>query len=144
MEKVTVTLGERSYPINIAPSLYNEPGAFWPLATGQRAMIVTNETLAPIYLEKVKHALESSGVKVDSIILPDGEQYKSLFIMNDVFTALLEKHHNRDTTLIALGGGLSVTLRVSLLLAISAEYVLSKFLPPYYLKWTLLLAVKPQ
>lgn len=104
MEKVTVTLGERSYPINIAPSLYNEPGAFWPLATGQRAMIVTNETLAPIYLEKVKHALESSGVKVDSIILPDGEQYKSLFIMNDVFTALLEKHHNRDTTLIALGG----------------------------------------
>lgn len=104
MEKVTVTLGERSYPINIAPSLYNEPGAFWPLTTGQRAMIVTNETLAPIYLEKVKHALESSGVKVDSIILPDGEQYKSLFIMNDVFTALLEKHHNRDTTLIALGG----------------------------------------
>lgn len=105
MEKVTVTLDERSYPINIAPGLYNQTGAFWPLAAGQRAMIVTNETLAPIYLEKIKRVLETSGVKVDSITLPDGEQYKSLFIMNDVFTALLEKHHNRDTTLIALGGG---------------------------------------
>lgn len=105
MEKVTVTLDERSYPINIAPGLYQQTGAFWPLTAGQRAMVVTNETLAPIYLDKIKHALESSGVKVDTIILPDGEQYKSLFIMNDVFTALLEKHHNRDTTLIALGGG---------------------------------------
>ncbi len=72
-------------------------------------MIVTNETLAPIYLDKIKNALETSGVKVDTIILPDGEQYKSLFIMNDVFTALLEKHHNRDTTLIALGGASLVT-----------------------------------
>ncbi len=105
MEKVTVTLDERSYPITIAPGLYNQPGAFWPLASGQRAMIVTNETLAPIYLDKLKRVLEGLGVKVDSIILPDGEQYKSLFIMNDVFTALLEKHHSRDTTLIALGGG---------------------------------------
>ncbi|SUC25119.1 3-dehydroquinate synthase [Providencia rustigianii] len=105
MEKVTVTLDERSYPINIAPGLYQQQDAFWPLTAGQRAMIVTNETLAPLYLNKIQHVLEASGVKVDSIILPDGEQYKSLFIMNDVFTALLEKHHNRDTTLIALGGG---------------------------------------
>ena len=105
MEKVTVTLDERSYPITIAPSLYQQQDAFWPLTAGQRAMIVTNETLAPLYLHKIQTVLEASGVKVDSIILPDGEQYKSLFIMNDVFTALLEKHHNRDTTLIALGGG---------------------------------------
>ena len=105
MEKVTVTLDERSYPITIASGLYDQTDAFWPLTAGQRAMIVTNETLAPIYLGKIKQRLESSGIKVDSIVLPDGEQYKSLFIMNDVFTALLEKHHNRDTTLIALGGG---------------------------------------
>lgn len=105
MEKVTVTLDERSYPINIAPGLYQGKDAFWPLTAGQRAMIVTNETLAPLYLHKIQTVLEASGVKVDSIVLPDGEQYKSLFIMNDVFTALLEKHHNRDTTLIALGGG---------------------------------------
>lgn len=105
MEKVTVTLDERSYPITIAPGLYNQTDAFWPLTAGQRAMIVTNETLAPIYLDKIKQVLKSSGVKVESVVLPDGEQYKSLFIMNDVFTALLENHHNRDTTLIALGGG---------------------------------------
>ncbi|EKT60823.1 3-dehydroquinate synthase [Providencia sneebia] len=105
MEKVTVTLDERSYPITIAPGLYNQPDAFWPLESGQRAMVVTNETLAPIYLDKLTQVLTAQGVKVDSIILPDGEQYKSLFIMNDVFTALLEKHHSRDTTLIALGGG---------------------------------------
>ncbi|MDX7018137.1 3-dehydroquinate synthase, partial [Klebsiella aerogenes] len=49
--------------------------------------------------------LEQQGVLVDSVILPDGEQYKSLTVMNDVFTALLEKNHNRDTTLLALGGG---------------------------------------
>ncbi|HBO24823.1 MAG TPA: 3-dehydroquinate synthase [Providencia sp.] len=105
MEKVTVTLDERSYPITIAPGLYNQTDAFWPLTADQRAMIVTNETLAPIYLDKIKQVLKSSGVKVESVVLPDGEQYKSLFIMNDVFTALLENHHNRDTTLIALGGG---------------------------------------
>ena len=89
MEKVTVTLDERSYPINIAPGLYQQTDAFWPLTAGQRAMVVTNETLAPIYLDKINHVIESSGVKVYTIILPDGEQYKSLFIMNDVFTALL-------------------------------------------------------
>lgn len=54
-------------------------------------MIVTNVTLAPLYLDKVTNTLEQQGVLVDSVILPDGEQYKSLTVMNDVFTALLEK-----------------------------------------------------
>lgn len=105
MEKVTVTLGERSYPITIASNLFKLADAFLPLKAGQRVMIVTNETLAPLYLQNVQNTLEAQGLLVDAIILPDGEQYKSLFIMNDVFTALLEKHHGRDTTLIALGGG---------------------------------------
>lgn len=105
MEKVTVTLGERSYPITIASNLFKHADAFLPLKAGQRVMIVTNETLAPLYLQNVQNTLEAQGLLVDAIILPDGEQYKSLFIMNDVFTALLEKHHGRDTTLIALGGG---------------------------------------
>ncbi|MEI9748457.1 3-dehydroquinate synthase [Moellerella wisconsensis] len=105
MEKVTVTLGERSYPITIASGLFSQTDAFLPLKSGQRVMIVTNETLAPLYLESVKRTLENQGVKVDSVVLPDGEKYKSLLIMNDVFTALLKKHHGRDTTLIALGGG---------------------------------------
>ncbi len=68
-------------------------------------MLVTNETLAPLYLDTVRSALEQSGGNVDSVILPDGEQYKSLAVMDTVFTALLQKPHGRDTTLVALGGG---------------------------------------
>ncbi|MEI2267364.1 3-dehydroquinate synthase [Erwinia sp. CGal63] len=105
MEKITVTLGERSYPITIAAGLFNDPASFWPLKAGERAMLVTNDTLASLWLEPVRQRLESAGVEVDQIILPDGEQYKTLAVMDRVFTALLEKPHGRDTTLIALGGG---------------------------------------
>ncbi|MDE9459299.1 3-dehydroquinate synthase [Xenorhabdus bovienii] len=105
MEQVTVTLGERSYPITIAQGLFSSNEAFKPLQAGQQVMIVTNETLAPLYLEQVKSTLQGMGLRVDEVILPDGEQYKSLFVVNDIFSALLENNHGRDTTLIALGGG---------------------------------------
>lgn len=105
MERLTVTLGERSYPITIAPGLFNDPDAFWPLKSGEQVMLVTNETLAPLYLEKVSAALTGAGVKVDRVILPDGEKHKSLSDLETVFTALLQKPHGRDTTLVALGGG---------------------------------------
>ncbi|WP_338560225.1 3-dehydroquinate synthase [Erwinia sp. E_sp_B01_3] len=105
MEKITVTLGERSYPITIAAGLFTDPASFWPLKAGDRAMLVTNQTLAPLYLAPVRQLLEGAGVEVDQVILPDGEQYKTLAVMDQVFTALLEKPHGRDTTLVALGGG---------------------------------------
>lgn len=105
MEKVTVSLGERSYPITIAAGLFNDPASFWPLKAGDNAMLVTNQTLAPLWLDALKQRLTAAGVKVDQVILPDGEQYKTLAVMDQVFTALLEKPHGRDTTLIALGGG---------------------------------------
>ena len=105
MERITVTLGERSYPITIAAGLFNDPASFLPLKAGDQAMLVTNETLAPLYLDRVRQLLEQAGVKVDSVILPDGEQYKSLAVLDTVFTALLQKPHGRDTTLLALGGG---------------------------------------
>nr|WP_154324423.1 3-dehydroquinate synthase [Pantoea sp. 201603H] len=105
MERITVTLGERSYPITIAAGLFNDPASFWPLKAGDQAMLVTNQTLAPLYLNKLRTLLENSGIKVDEVILPDGEQYKTLAVMEQVFTALLEKPHGRDTSLIALGGG---------------------------------------
>ena len=78
MERIVVTLGERSYPITIASGLFNEPASFLPLKSGEQVMLVTNETLAPLYLDKVRGVLEQAGVNVDSVILPDGEQYKSL------------------------------------------------------------------
>ena len=105
MERLTVTLGERSYPITIAAGLFNDPASFLPLKSGDQVMLVTNETLAPLYLDTVRSVLEQAGVKVDSVILPDGEQFKSLAVMDTVFTALLQKPHGRDTTLVALGGG---------------------------------------
>lgn len=65
MERLTVTLGERSYPITIAAGLFNDPASFWPLRAGDQTMLVTNETLAPLWLDKVRSALEQAGVKVD-------------------------------------------------------------------------------
>ncbi|MEA9390893.1 3-dehydroquinate synthase [Acerihabitans sp. TG2] len=105
MERITVTLGERSYPITIAAGLFNDPASFSPLINGDQVMVVTNETLAPLYLDSILALLERAGVVVDHVILPDGEQYKSLDVLDQVFTALLQKPHGRDTTLIALGGG---------------------------------------
>lgn len=104
MEKVTVSLAERSYPITIAENLFDDPNIF-PLKANDHVLIVTNETLAPIYLEQISHTLAQKNIKVDSVILPDGEQYKTLDTLNTVYTALLEKRYNRDATLIALGGG---------------------------------------
>lgn len=57
MERITVTLGERSYPITIAAGLFNDPASFMPLKAGEQAMLVTNQTLAPLYLERVRQVL---------------------------------------------------------------------------------------
>ncbi|MBZ2398188.1 3-dehydroquinate synthase [Erwinia amylovora] len=105
MERITVTLGERSYPITIAAGLFSDPASFWPLKAGEQVMLVTNQTLAPLYLDTLRARLEDVGVVVDQVILPDGEQYKTLAVMDQVFSALLAKPHGRDTTLVALGGG---------------------------------------
>ncbi|GKW25675.1 3-dehydroquinate synthase [Pectobacterium carotovorum subsp. carotovorum] len=105
MERITVTLGERSYPITIAAGLFDDSASFMPLKAGEQAMLVTNQTLAPLYLDRVRGVLENNGVHVDQVILPDGEQYKSLAVLDQVFTALLAKPHGRDTTIVALGGG---------------------------------------
>ncbi len=66
-------------------------------------MIVSNTTVAPLYIDKVERAL--TGLKISRVILPDGEQYKNLEVLNQIFDGLLQGGHNRTTTLIALGGG---------------------------------------
>lgn len=105
IERITVTLEKRSYTISIAAGLLNDPGSFWPLTKGDNAMLVTNDSLAPLYLNTLRKKLTQIGITVDHVILSDGEQYKSLTILEQVFTALLQKSHGRDTTLIAFGGG---------------------------------------
>jgi 3-dehydroquinate synthase len=70
---------------------------------GRQVMLVTNETIAPLYLETVVKSL--CEFEVDQVVLPDGEQYKNLDHVNLIFDQLLSSKHNRTTTLIALGGG---------------------------------------
>jgi 3-dehydroquinate synthase len=98
-----VDLGDRSYPIYIGRDLLADPQYFAPHIRGSRVMIVSNETVAPLYLEKLKRALVD--FQVDEVILPDGEEYKNLDVLNTIYTALLEKRFDRTATLIALGGG---------------------------------------
>lgn len=103
METLTVALGERSYPIYIGSDLLMQSELYSPHIHGKQVCIVTNETIAPIYLERLKKSL---GIPhVSSVILPDGEAHKNLTTLNEIFTGLLAEKHNRTTTLIALGGG---------------------------------------
>ena len=96
-------LGDRSYPIHIGAGLLGQSSLYTPHIRGRQVMIVSNETVAPLYLEQVRSAL--SAYQVETVILPDGEEYKTLDILNRIFTALLEKRFNRSCCLVALGGG---------------------------------------
>ncbi len=96
-------LGERSYPIHIGPGLLSMPELITPHIRGRQVMVVSNETVAPLYLARVEEAL--AGFTVNSVILPDGEEYKTLEVLNRIFDALLENRYNRSCCLVALGGG---------------------------------------
>ena len=98
-----VELGERSYPIYIGDDLLGNADLLKPHIRGQQVMVVSNETVAPLYLEKTRYGLRDFDCA--SVILPDGEEYKNLDILNQIFDALLENRFNRQCTLVALGGG---------------------------------------
>jgi 3-dehydroquinate synthase len=102
---LNVDLGERSYPISIGPSLLDDGALLVRHATGSKVAIVTNTTVAPLYLEKVKSALLAEGKQVIEIILPDGEEHKNWSSLMQVFDSLLANKADRKCTLIALGGG---------------------------------------
>lgn len=102
VKELNVDLGDRSYPIFIGESLLGHQD-LTPYVAGSQVMIVTNETVAPLYLAKAEACFP--GKRVDTVILPDGEQYKDWQTLNLIFNALLEKRHTRKTTLVALGGG---------------------------------------
>jgi len=98
-----VDLGDRSYPIYIGRNLVADARYFRPHIRGSQVMVVSNTTVAPLYLDQLRQALE--GFQVEEVILPDGEEYKNLDTLNTIYTALLEKRFNRTCTLVALGGG---------------------------------------
>lgn len=103
MTTLTVELGERSYPIYIGDSLLGQTELLKKYIPGNSALIVTNETVAPLYLEKTQSML--SGLKNEVVTLPDGEKYKNLEVLNQIYDGLLRNRFDRNTTIIALGGG---------------------------------------
>ena len=105
MQTLTVDLGDRSYPIHIGPGLIDDAGLIVPHLAQKRVMVVTNTTVAPLYLARLTATLEEAGVRVAKLVLPDGEAYKNWETLNLIFDALLTERAERKTTLIALGGG---------------------------------------
>jgi len=103
MNTLSVELGERSYPIYIGQGLLGKPELLTQHVHGRQVMLVTNDTIAPLYLDRVREIF--SDFELATVILPDGEQYKNLDTLNLIFTALLENRFNRGCTLVALGGG---------------------------------------
>jgi 3-dehydroquinate synthase len=105
MQTVRVALGERSYPIHIGAGLLDHASLLVPLLPQRRVAIVTNETVAPLYLDRFARALDAAGCPAVRVIVPDGEAHKDWPTLNKVFDALLANRCDRKTAIIALGGG---------------------------------------
>jgi 3-dehydroquinate synthase len=103
--QLEVDLDDRSYPIYIGTGLVGQADLIGPHIHGQSALIVTNSTVAPLYLDAVRQALDSRQIRHDQIILDDGEQYKTMVSIETIIDLLLTNRHDRRTTVIALGGG---------------------------------------
>ncbi|MDQ7089553.1 MAG: 3-dehydroquinate synthase [Methylococcales bacterium] len=103
MKQLDVDLGDRSYPIYIGSDLVSQEKLLAQHIQANQVVVVTNTTIAPLYLQGLCDNL--SAYNVEHIILPDGEQYKTLSYVETIFTQLLEARFNRNATLIALGGG---------------------------------------
>lgn len=96
-----VELGARSYPIHIGAGILRESHLYAPHVAAGRVLIVSNETVAPLYLETVLASMPQA----QSILLPDGEAHKTPETLGRIYDCLLEGGFGRDTVLVALGGG---------------------------------------
>ncbi|CAL9027249.1 unnamed protein product [Prunus brigantina] len=104
---VDVDLGNRSYPIYIGSGLLDQPELLQRHVHGKKVLVVTNNTVGPLYLDKVVDALtrDNPNVSVESVILPDGEKYKNMDTLMKVFDKAIESRLDRRCTFVALGGG---------------------------------------
>ena len=100
METITVALGERSYPIHIGSQLLADPHLY-PKA--KQILVVTNDIVAPLYLNQVEQALR--GRQLETLVLPDGERFKTLGTFGSIIDRLIDARFHRDACLVALGGG---------------------------------------
>ena len=105
MRSINVSLNDRTYPIHIGRGLLDRSDLILGKLRAPRVAIVTNSTVAPLYLKPLSDSLRSAGVKLTEIILPDGEEFKTWETLNQVFDGLLAARCDRTTTVIALGGG---------------------------------------
>jgi len=105
MQTLKVELAGRSYSIHIGRNLIGDASLILPHLKRKHVAVVTNTTVAPLYLEQLTISLQAAGVSVLPIILPDGESYKNTQTLNTIYDALLQNRCERSTTLIALGGG---------------------------------------
>jgi 3-dehydroquinate synthase len=103
MNTLDIALGDRSYPIYIGSGLLDQAGLYARHIKGKQILVVTNEMVAPLYLDKVLAQLKS--YQTAQVILPDGERHKSLEVLKQIFDTLLQNKFGRNATLIALGGG---------------------------------------
>lgn len=105
MQTLSVDLNHRSYPIHIGTSLLERADLLLPALPQKKAAVITNTTVAPLYLDRLRNALDTLGIESIPVILPDGEQFKNWETLNLIYDALLKNRCERNTTIIALGGG---------------------------------------
>lgn len=105
IETLHVALDERSYPIHIGPGIMSKAELLLPFIKQKKVVVVSNETVAPLYLDRLCGTLASGGISAHAVVLPDGEKYKTWETLNLIFDALLTERCERNTVLIALGGG---------------------------------------
>ena len=105
MQTLSVALGERSYPVHVGTGLLDRTELVLPCLAQKKVAVVTNTTVAPLFMERLAGALARGGVGVVRIVVADGEEHKDWRTLNSIFDALLEQRCGRDCTLLALGGG---------------------------------------
>ena len=103
MKQLNLELGERSYPIYIGDRVMDRGDLLASHIAGREVLVVTNETVAPLYLERLCGHIEAE--KCETLVLPDGERFKTLATVETIYDKLLTGRHSRATTLVALGGG---------------------------------------
>jgi 3-dehydroquinate synthase len=105
MRTLNVALGARTYPIHIGPGLLQRADMIAAALRTPRVAIVSNDVVAPLYLDAFMAALAKLGVGVTPIVLPDGEVHKNAATLDTIYDRLLAERCDRTTTVIALGGG---------------------------------------
>ena len=104
-EQLEVELDDRSYPIYIGKGLLESGEQLKKHIKSKKVLIVTNDKIAPIYLNTIRESLKNSGIEIFDVILPDGEIYKNMDILMKIIDAAMINKLDRKSMFIALGGG---------------------------------------